>query len=54
MIVKVIRDFNKRMETRIDKMQEMFNNDLKDLKNKQTNRVEQEANINKKYTRTKQ
>ena len=34
MIVKVIRDFNKRMEARIDKMQEMFNNDLKELKNK--------------------
>ena len=34
MIVKVIRDFNKRMEARIDKMQEMFNNELKELKNK--------------------
>ena len=35
MIVKMIQDRGKRMETNIKKMQEMFNKDL-ELKNKQT------------------
>ena len=34
MIVK-IQDLRKRMEAKIEKMQEMFNKDLEELKNKQ-------------------
>ena len=36
MIVKMIQDLGKRMEGKIKKMQEMFNEDLEELKNKQT------------------
>ena len=36
MIVKMIQDLRKRMEAEIMKMQEMFNKDLEELKNKQT------------------
>ena len=36
MIVKMIKDLGKRMEAKIEKMQEMFNKDLEELKNKQT------------------
>ena len=36
MIVKMIQDLGKRMEAKIEKMQEMFNKDLQELKNKQT------------------
>ena len=35
MIVKMIEDLRKRMEAKIEKMQEMFNKDLEELKNKQ-------------------
>ena len=37
MIVKMIQDLGKKMEARIKKMQEMFNKDLKEQKNKQIN-----------------
>ena len=36
MIAKMIQDLGKRMEAKIEKMQEMFNKDLEELKNKQT------------------
>ena len=36
MIVKMIQDLGKRMDTKIEKMQEMFNKDLGELKCKQT------------------
>ena len=36
MIVKMIQNLGKRMEAKIEKMQEMFNKDLEELKNKQT------------------
>ena len=36
MIVKMIQDLGKRMEAKIEKMQEMFNKDLEEWKNKQT------------------
>ena len=36
MIVKVIQDLRKRMEAKNEKMQKMFNKDLEELKNKQT------------------
>ena len=35
MKVKMIQDLRKRMEVNIEKMQEMFNQDLEELKNKQ-------------------
>ena len=35
MIVKMIQDLGKRMEVKIEKMQEMFNKDLEELKSKQ-------------------
>ena len=38
MIVKMIQDLRKRMEAKIEKMQEMFNKDIDELKNKQTER----------------
>ena len=38
MIVKMIQDLGKRMEAKIEKMQEMINKDLEELKNKQTER----------------
>ena len=34
--MKMIQDLGKRMEAKIEKMQEMFNTDLEELKNKQT------------------
>ena len=34
MIVKMIQDLRKRMEAKIEKMQEMFNKHLEELKNK--------------------
>ena len=34
MIGKMIQDLGKRMDTNIEKMQEMFNKDLEELKNK--------------------
>ena len=36
MIVKMIQDLGIRMEAKIEKMQEMINKDLEELKNKQT------------------
>ena len=36
MILKMIQDLRKRMEAKIEKMQELFNKDLEELKNKQT------------------
>ena len=36
MIVKMIQYLGKRMEAKIEMMQEMFNKDLEELKNKQT------------------
>ena len=36
MIVKMIQNLGNRMETQIEKIQEMFNKDLEELKNKQT------------------
>ena len=36
MIVKIIQDLRKRMEAKIEKIQEMFAKDLQELKNKET------------------
>ena len=35
-IVRIIQDLGKRIEAKIEKIQEMFNEDLEELKNKQT------------------
>ena len=40
MVVKMIQDLRRRMEARIEKMQEMFNEDLQELKNKQRSTVQ--------------
>ena len=37
MIVKIIQDLGKRMEAQTKKIQEVFNKELEDLKNKQMN-----------------
>ena len=42
MIVKMIQNLGKRMEAKTEKMQEMFNKDLEELKNK--NRGEEHNN----------
>ena len=34
-IVKIVQDLKKRMEVKIEKMQEMFTKNLEELKNKQ-------------------
>ena len=38
MLVKMFQELRKRMEARIENMQEMFNKDLEELKNKQRGR----------------
>ena len=43
MIVKMIQDLGKRMEAKIEKVQEMFNKDIEQIK-EQTNRDEQYNN----------
>ena len=43
MIVKMIKNLRSRMEAQIEKIQEIFNRDLEELKNKQT-RDEQHNN----------
>ena len=53
MIVKMIQDLGKWKEAKIEKMQEMFNKDLEELKNKKT-RDEQYNNWNEKYPRRNQ
>ena len=37
MIVKMIQELGKRREAKVEKMQEMFNKDLEELKNEQYN-----------------
>ena len=39
MIVKMIQNLGNRMEAWIEKIQEMFNKDLEELKNKQTEKI---------------
>lgn len=50
MIAKIIKDLRKRMKAQIKKIQEMFNKQIEDLKN----RDEQHSNFNEKYTRMNQ
>ena len=53
MIVKVIQNLENRMEARIEKIQEMFNKDLEEWKNKQTE-MNNTINEMKKKTRRNQ
>ena len=50
MIVKMSQDRGKRMEAKIEKMQEMFTEDLKELKNKQTEMNKILEGINSRIT----
>ena len=50
MIVKMIQDLRKRMEAKIEKMQEMFTKDLEELKNKQTEMNNTLEGINSRIT----
>ena len=50
MIVKVIQDLGKRMEVKIEKMQEMFIKDPEELNNKQTEMNDTLKGINRKIT----
>ena len=50
MIVKMIQDLRKRMEAKIERMREMFNKDLEELKNKQTpRRIKEQTNRDEQY-----
>ena len=53
MIVKMIQDLRKRMEAKIEKIQEMFTNDLEGLKNKQTEMNNTLEGINSRITEEK-
>ena len=50
MLVKLIQDLRKRKETKIEKMQEMFTKDLKELKNKQAEMNNTLEGINSRIT----
>ena len=54
MIVKMSQDRGKRMEAKIEKMQEMFTEDLKELKNKQTEMNKILEGINSRITETEE
>ena len=52
MIVKMIQNLRNRMEAQIEKIQEMFNKDIEEIKTKHT--YEQHNNWNENYTRMNQ
>ena len=54
MIVKMIQDLGKRMEVKIEKMQEMFIKDPEELNNKQTEMNDTLKGINRKITEAEQ
>ena len=51
MIVKMIQDLGKRIEAKIEKMQEMFNKDLEDARNVQqrSRRIKEQTNRDEQY-----
>ena len=53
-MVKMIQDLRKRMESKIEKMQEMFTKDLEELKNKWTEINNTPEGINRRITDTKE
>ena len=50
MIVKMLQDLGKRIEAKIEKMQEMFTKDLQELKNKQTEKNNMLQGIHSRIT----
>ena len=54
MMVKMIKDIRKRMEAKIEKMQEMFTKDLAELKNKQAETNNTLEWINSRITETEE
>ena len=50
MIVRMIQDLGERMEAKIEKMQEMFTEDLEEVKNKQTEMNNRLEGINSRIT----
>ena len=50
MVVNMIQDLRKRMEAKIEKMQEIFTEDLRKLKNKQTEMDNTIEGINSRIT----
>ena len=54
MIVKMIQDLGKRMEAKIEKMQKMFNKDVKELKDKHLEELKnKQTEMNKTIMETK-
>ena len=53
MIVRMIQDLRKRMEAKIEKLQEMLTKDLEEIKNKQTEMNNTLEGINIKTNRQK-
>ena len=49
MIVKMIQDIGKRMEAKLKNMQEMFNKDLKELKEQTPRRSKEQTNRDEQY-----
>ena len=54
MIVKIIQGLRKRIEAKIEKMQEMFTKDLQELKNKQTEMNNTLEGINSRITKAEE
>ena len=54
MIVKMIQDLRKRMEAKIEKMQEMFTKDIEEIKNKQTEMNNTVEGSNSRITETEE
>ena len=52
MILKMIQNLGKRMEAKIEMMQEMFTKDLEELKNKLTEMNNTPEGINSRITKT--
>ena len=49
MMVKMIQDLGKRMEAKVEKMQEMFNKDVEELKKQTPRRIKEERNRDEQY-----
>ena len=54
MIMKIIQDLWKRMEAKIEKMQEMFTKDIEEIKNKQTEMNNTVEGSNSRITETEE
>ena len=54
MIVNMIHDLRKRMEAKIEKMQEMFTKDIEEIKNKQTEMNNTVEGSNSRITETEE